>query len=238
MENLRSIKLSYLLLLIVMGGRTALFVSHFDSLKVGSFDITPLSFVFALALILAVAGGAYARGATTKNDRKHSTATRVMFGAAILDGWFNVSEAVILADRTGVFNQFAANRPVLYWMWATAVLVGVGPTLLTMGLATLAGEVDRTTRQQESNVRTHTKVAVAIERTTETNPALDAHLTKVVAQLTPGQEFGRAQIEQWAGVSKQHAVNIVNYAKTKEVFGDVRRGVYVYKGEETDNGRI
>lgn len=237
MVGVRSIKWSYLALLIVMGGRTALFVSHFDALKIGNFDITPLSALLAAALIGAVAGAAYVRGSTSKHERKHVTASRVMYGAAILDGWFNVSEAVLLADASGVFNQFSDNRFLLIWMWATAVLVGVGPTLLTMGLATLDGEQDRTIRDRETNVRTHTKIAVAVERTVEQNPALDVHLTKVVAQLTPGQEFTREQVEQWTGKSKQHAVNIVNYARARGTFGDVRRGVYMYKSEEVANGK-
>lgn len=236
MDSLRSIKWAYLALLIVMGGRTALFVSNFDALKIGNFDITPLSALLAAALILAVAGAAYVRGSTAKNERKHITASRVMYGAAILDGWFNVSEAVLLADKSGVFNQFADNRFLQIWMWATAVLVGVGPTLLTMGLATLDGEQDRTVREQKNTVRTHTKIAVAIERTVEPNASLDAHLTKVVAQLTPGQEFTREQVEQWTGKSKQHAVNIVNYAKGRGIFGDVRRGVYIYNDNQVSRG--
>lgn len=234
MEKSWSVNVSYLLLLLVMGGRTALFVSRFDSLfKIPGFGLTPLSIVLALALILAVSAGAYIRGNSNKNERKRSTATWVMFGAAGLDGWFNVSEAIILAEGSGAFDQFAGTY-VIYWMWLTAILVGVGPTLLTMGLASLSGELSRTTSQEKTTVRTHTKVGVVYEKKTENNASLDAHLTKVYAQLSPGDELTRTQIQNWTGVSKQHAVNIVNYAKQQGTVKDIRRGVYVYSGAVED----
>jgi hypothetical protein len=229
MESSRSIKLAYILLLVVMGGRTALFTSKLDSLfTIDGLNLTPLSILLALALILTVSGAAYARGKSGKNERVHGMATYVMIGGVVLDGILNISEAVYLADGTGVFDQFVDNRFVLYWMWGTTILVGVGPTLLATGLAMLAGEIDRTNKP---TVRTETKLAIAYQRTTATNPALDAHFTRVSAQLTPGQEFTREQVEQWTGKSKQHAVNVVNYAKGRGVVSDVRRGVYVYKGE-------
>lgn len=227
------VTLAYTLLMIVMGGRTALFVAQFDVLlRFG--DLTAFAILLAVALAIAVPAGSYYRARASKGTSTRKIGAWVMFGAAFIDGAFNISEAIILANDANVFADFTGFTRL--WLEFTLLLVGIGPTLLTVGLASLAGSVERTHVHSTNTVRTKTKLAVAFERTTENNPSLDAHLTKVVAQLTPGQEFTRDQVEQWTGKSKQHAVNIVNYARARGAFGDVRRGVYIYRGETVDNG--
>jgi hypothetical protein len=200
------VTVSYLLLMIVMGGRTALYWSHFDTLlPIG--DLTIFSIVFACALALTVPASSYYRSKSAKGTGTHRTATFVMSGAAITDGVFNVSEAILL-------------------------LVGLAPTLLTIGLASLAGSL--TAKQERKQSRTQTKIAVAIERTSTVNDTFERHLTTIRRQLTTGDTFSRAQVEQWTSLGKGQAVNIVNYGVDRGLFTKAGRGVYVYE-EHTDD---
>jgi hypothetical protein len=157
MNNARNIKLAYIFLLIVMGGRTALFVSKLDAIlpldqALGvPVELTPLSIFLAIALIMAVPGAAVWRGQARRGSSTRNVATVAMITAAFLDGWLNVSEAVYLATQRGVFDEFTGF--VRWWMWATVVMVGVGPTLLTVLLAWLVGEQTKEAVQEATSSR-------------------------------------------------------------------------------------
>jgi hypothetical protein len=237
------IRISYLMLMLVMGGRTALFASNFDNLitlRSGDSRLTAIAVLLALSLILAVEVGAYHRGVNQKGSNAYRRASRVMVGAASLDGLFNVTEAFLLATETGIYSAY---QPPLLWLtWLSTGLLGIGPTLLTIWLAELAGELDKRDDHRRkpiwqvllgvTNDGQKTKVAAQLTAEVEHNPTMEEHVRTVVKQLTPGEHFRRADVEQWVDVSKQHAVNIVNYGKDHGVFNDVKRGVYAYKNEE------
>lgn len=220
---------AYVLLTVVMGGRTMLFVRNFGEFELTFFGLTlrPLSFLLAFALIIAVAGSAWWRAHYGKTHRGYKIATQTMIGATALDGIFNVSEAILLAQDTGIL----ANQPrvIEIWMWLSVILIGAGPTFLTVGLASLAGTVDRTTRP---NKRTSTKVAVAIERTVETNPVLEAHCSRIERQLTPGSTFTREMVEQWTGLGKGQALNVINYGRDQGLIEVQSRGTYILLDNE------
>lgn len=143
MESGRSIRWSYLLLLVVMAGRTALFVSRFDSLIVLPWlgNVTLLSVLMAVAFIGAVSGGSYIWGISNKGERRRKKAIAAVIIGSLLDGTFNLAEAAYLAIESGTFSGI--EPPVLWFFWTATVLIGVGPTGLTIVLASLAGELDR-----------------------------------------------------------------------------------------------
>lgn len=220
------VTLSYVLLLIVMGGRSALFVANFDTL-VQFGELTVLAILFAIALAFAVPAGAYVRAREPKNSNAHKIGGWVVIGAAVTDGAFNISEAILLATESGVFTGYSGI--VLYWLYFTLLLVGLAPTLLTIGLASLAGSLARKAPQ-----RTRTRVAVAVEHVVEDNPALDAHWSSIRKSIQPGESFQRPQIEALTGVGKNQALNIINYGRDKGFVDTVARGQYVYNGGDDD----
>lgn len=226
---------AYIALLVVMGGRTALFVSNFDNLlEVDIFGgkITALSILMAVALMLAVAGTSWWRSHYTRRDSARQVATWSMVGAVVLDGAFNVSEAIMLATETGTLDAYSG--VVKIWLWFTVLLIGVGPTLLTMGLASLAGAVDRDARKSTTTSRrTSTAVNVSIARqTVETNDALDDHLSVIVGELSAGDQFRRTDVERLTGLKKAQAINVINHGLDAGVFDSPKRGSYVVIGEE------
>ena len=222
---------SYILLMVVMGGRTILFVSQFDELATidigaGQTKVTALAVVFAIALILTVSGASWWRAHFRANDKAFKLATRVLVGGATLDGLFNVAEAYLLADGSGVLagHPFPMNIVV----WAAMLGIGIGPTLLTVGLASLAGMVD----QKATTKRTSTRVNVAVERSVEVNDALNDHCNTIVRQLTTGETFKRSDVEQWTGLGKVQSVRVLNYGKEHGLFSDHKHGIYVYQDKE------
>jgi hypothetical protein len=226
---------AYVALLIVMGGRTALFVANFDALFAVSIfgsTITPLSVLMAVALAFAVAGTSWWRAHYSKSANARKVATAAMIGSVTLDGAFNISEAIILATDTGIISEYAGI--VRVWLWFTVLLIGVGPTLLTMGLASLAGSVDSTTRKQTTNKRTSIRAAVAIDRTVGINPALEGHCSTIARQLTPGETFTRSQVEQWTPLGKGQSINVINYGIDRGMFERAGRGLYVYQDGDND----
>lgn len=223
MKNARTIKLSYIFLLIVMGGRTALFVSKLDAIlpldeALGiPVELTPLSVFLAIALIMAVPGAAMWRGQAERGSATRKVATTAMVTAAFLDGWLNVSEAVYLATQRGVFDEFTGF--VRWWMWATVVMVGVGPTILTVLLAWLVGEQTKEAVHETNSVRT----------VVEYNPTMEAYVRTVVEQLPPNGRFVRGDVQVWTGKSRQQALNVIKYGIGRGVFAeDGQRGTYVY----------
>lgn len=228
MKSTQTIKLSYIFLLIVMGGRTALFVSKLDAIlpldkALGiPVELTPLSVFLAVALIMAVPGAAMWRGQAERGSAIRRVATTAMISAAFLDGWLNVSEAVYLATQRGVFDEFTGF--VQWWMWATVVMVGVGPTILTVLLAWLVGEQTK----DAAHLADKGRKAVAY------SPTMEAHLRTVCEQLTPNVRFRRTEIDKLMSCSKQQSNNIVRYGIGRGVFSENgERGSYIMrKGDE------
>lgn len=144
------------LLLLVMGGRTALFVALFDAIaRFGSADaqLTPFAVLFAVALVIAVPGSAFWR-ARAKKKAIRRYATVAMVGAALTDGYFNVAEALILAQDSAALAQFDGTGLQLFFD-VGVVLIGVMPTLLTLALMQLVGSLD-------SEVKAGTQAAEAV----------------------------------------------------------------------------
>ena len=222
------ITFAYLLLMIVMGGRTALFVAHFDTL-IHLGEVTIIAILFAVALALAVPGAAYARSISRKGSNAHRTAGWVMIGAAVTDGAFNVSEAILLANETGIFTEFVGL--VQYWLYFTLLLVGVAPTVLTIGLASLAGLLMKSDSSSGRNTRT--RIALAVEHTAAASPSMDAHWTRIDRHLGAGDVFTRTEIEQWTGLQKGQAINVIRYGRDHGFVSEAARGQYVYAPEES-----
>ena len=222
---------AYIALLVVMGGRTALFVSHFDdlmSIDIFGGRITVLSILMAIALMLAVAGTSWWRAHYSKRENARDVATWSMVGAVLLDGAFNVSEAIILATETGTLDNYSG--VVQYWLWFTVLLIGIGPTFLTMGLASLAGVVDRDVRRSSTSSKraTSTSLNVSVQRqTVEVDEALDEHLNVIMGELNVGDQFKRVDVERWTGLQKVQAVNVINRGLDVGLFESPKRGTYV-----------
>lgn len=147
MEDIKAIRWAGTLALVVMAGRTAMFVSKFDNIlpirRLGG--VTPLSALFALMLILGVNGSAYLRGMSKKGERIRSWSMVALITASILDGTFNLAEAVYLANESGVFEGIAP--PLSYFFWVATSLIGIGPTVLAIIFSVLAGEMDRRSKR-------------------------------------------------------------------------------------------
>lgn len=230
--------LAYLALLLVMGGRTALFVSNFDNLLVIDIfggNITGLSILLAVALMLGVAGTAWRRVHYKKGSVQYRTATATMIGAVVLDGAFNVSEAIMLATEAGTIEQYTG--PVQWWLWFTVGLVGIGPTLLTVGLASLAGSVDYDVQRQSAKRRRRTSNAVQSSgssggHSVERNEVLDEHLASIGQSVNAGETFRREDVEEWTGLAKGQSVNVLNYGRQIGLIESPKRGHYVL----TENG--
>lgn len=220
--------LAYLALLLVMGGRTALFVSHFDNLLVMDIfggRITALSILLAFALMLAVAGTAWRRAHYERQDRQYKTATWTMIGAVVLDGAFNVSEAIILATDAGTIEQYSG--PVQWWLWFTVGLVGIGPTLLTVGLASLAGAIDYEVKRDTTE-----NGQSAPQQGAEVNDVLEEHLRAVERSADGIGSFKRENVEQWTGLGKGQSVNVLNYGIERGIIESPKRGLYMLADKE------
>ncbi|MHC4891344.1 MAG: hypothetical protein ACYTEO_17970 [Planctomycetota bacterium] len=145
--------LSVILLLCVMGGRTALFVALFDAiLRFGPDDhqLSILALFMALALVLAVPVAAYFSTHAKKKGQRQ-LATAAMIGAAAGDGYFNIAEALILAQESATLRQFAGTKLQLFFDFGV-VLIGVLPTLLTLAMMRLVGSLsERKASGDEAN---------------------------------------------------------------------------------------
>lgn len=224
------VTISYILLLVVMGGRTALFVSLFDQLVVlplGGAHITLLSILLAVALILAVSGGAWHRAHAKKGSRGWQIASFAMYGAAVADGWFNTAEAYYLANETQVFaGQPSALR---IFLLVTTGLIGIAPTVLTMLLASLAGSLDA--KASSSRPASRTRIGLQVEHEVSPSPILDGHWTTIRRHVQPGAHIRRLSVEQWTGLGKAQAVNVLNYGIQIGHIQELKRGVYILLDE-------
>ena len=113
------------------------------------------------------------------------------------------------------------------FLLVTTGLIGIAPTVLTMLLATLAGSIDAKATSTRRTSSTQVRAGLQVVHAVDQSPVLDDHWTLIRRHVAPGDMLRRVDVEQWTGLGKAQAVNVLNYGKQAGHVEEVKRGVYV-----------